>query len=514
MKLVTSELMRSVDREAIDGRGIPSLTLMENAGRGIAQRILQIHPEIVSSRVAVFAGKGNNGGDGFVIARHLAEGGCDMAVYYVGPPDKMSDDAVANFNRLDETDAELYEITSADSLPSELDADFAVDAIFGTGFSGAPRGITADVIEYMNRIDAVILSVDMPSGLDADTGQYEGAVVQAEHTFTLALPKYGLFVSPGRELAGKVDIIPIGIPEDVVESFELDVELVTSERVSDMLPHRKPDGHKGDFGKVMILAGSVGMTGAATMVGESALRCGTGLCFIACPREVQPVIAIKITEATTHPLPDVRKKGALALRALGEVRTLMEQYDALVIGPGIGRHHETQELIRRLVPSLTKPAIIDADGLNALAGHTDILSEAKVPLVLTPHPGEFARLTGASVSNDIHDRLDAARDFAQKYGVVMLLKGSPTVIADPVGTCYVNPTGNSGMGTGGSGDVLSGAIGSFLGQGMSAIDAAVAAAFVHGLAGDLAAGDLTQRAIIAGDIIVNLPEAFMMLGSD
>lgn len=530
MKLVTTEQMRQIDRETIDGQIIPGPELMENAGRGIAQLLLtRVIEASEEERVAIFCGKGNNGGDGFVVGRYLFEAGVDVIIYFMGPVDKLSADARLNFDRAAGIGMNLIEVSSIDVLPEELDCDYIVDAIFGTGFIGAPRGLAAKIIEYINRHDDMtVMSVDLPSGLNADTGQYEGAVVKADYTFPLALPKFGLFVSPGRELAGMVQVVPIGIPDHVTDKFDLPIELITPEIVSERLPHRKPDGHKGDFGKLFVLAGSTGLTGAAAMAAKSALRSGCGLVKVGCPRTVLPIIASLAMEATSWPLPDVAKKGALALRGLGEVRKLAEEHDAVIIGPGLGQHHETQELVRRFLSKLDKPVIIDADGLNALAkvgqvsprpaaggqeSETPALQDTKAPVVLTPHPGEFKRLTGETVppESEIHERIKVAQKAAADLNCVMVLKGSPTLVADPSGACYVNPTGNNGMATGGSGDVLSGAIGSLLAQGMSTLDAAICGVYIHGLAGDFAAADLTERAIIAGDMIDYLPDAFAML---
>ncbi len=513
MQIVTSEQMRRIDRETIDNVGIPGPELMENAGRGIAERLAGfIIDTEASEKVSIFCGKGNNGGDGFVVGRYLDRAGARVTIYFIGPIDNLSLDARLNFDRAAGTGIELSEIADIDHLPDRLETDWIIDAVFGTGFSGSPRGLAAQVIEYINRQSQSVIAVDLPSGLDADHGRHEGAVVEADYTFTLALPKYGLYVSPGRELAGRVETVPIGVPEDVIHRFDLQVELITSATVASLIPIRKPDGHKGDFGKLFTLAGSTGLTGAAAMAAKSALRCGCGLTKVGCPRTVLPVIAGLCMEATSHPLPDVAKKGALALRGLGEVRKLTAEHDAVAIGPGIGQHHETGELVRRFVAKLDKPAVIDADGLNALVGHTDILKSVKTPLVLTPHPGEFRRLSGETVPDDIHERIRVTREFAMTYGVVLVLKGSPTLVADTDGHCYLNPTGNSGMATGGSGDILTGAIGSLLAQGLSCLDAAVAGVYIHGLAGDLAAEELTERAVMAGDLIDFLPQAFELLG--
>ncbi|MEW6411753.1 MAG: NAD(P)H-hydrate dehydratase [Candidatus Zixiibacteriota bacterium] len=512
MKLVTSDLMRSIDRETIDIVGIAGPDLMENAGRGIAFGILtdiaSQHDDDAKLSFAIFCGKGNNGGDGYVVGRYLHEAGHDVAFYFLGPVEKLSDDAKLNYERARKLKLEFVELKTTEDFPDELECDYIVDAVFGTGFEGAPKGIASDVIEYMNYQEHPIIAVDLPSGLNADNGSCEGAAVVADFTYTLALPKYGLYVSPGRELAGQVQVVPIGVPDNVVEKFDIQNELITHEYVTEALPYRKPDGHKGDFGTVFIIAGSTGLTGAAALAAKSALRGGCGLARVGCPRTVLPIIASSVIEATTMPLPDVAKKGALALRGLGEIRQAAVEHDAVIIGPGIGRHRETFELVRRLVVSVERPMIIDADGVNALEGHLDLFHEAGGPIVLTPHPGEFKRLTGIAVPDDIHMRIAVAREFATEYKAVLVLKGSPTIVADEEGICYVNQTGNNGMATGGSGDVLSGLIGSFMAQGLEPLDAALCGVYVHGFAGDIAAWSLTDRALIASDLIDALPDVF------
>lgn len=512
MKLVTADLMQRIDREAIDKIGIPSLELMENAGRGIAEFILEeIDDYAIPCRTAVFCGKGNNGGDGFVIARYLHQAKHPVTIYFIGPPDKLSADAQANYKRAKEAGIELIEISIVDQVREEIDAPVIIDAIFGTGFSGAPRGLAAEMIERINDQDGRIVAVDLPSGLNADNGTFEGTVVAADFTCTLAQPKFGLYVSPGRELAGRVQVIPIGIPDSAIAKFAVTTELITPALVSSLLPYRPPDGHKGTFGNFLAIAGSTGLTGAAAMTAQSAIRSGCGMARIACPKSVLPIIASKTTEVMTIPMPDVAKKGALALRGLGDIMKRVQDHDAIAIGPGLGLHHETKELVRRLIARIDKPLVIDADGISALQGHIEILKGKTKPVILTPHPGEFARLTGNKPTDDIHDRIGKAKAFATEFGVTLVLKGSPSIVADAEGNIWVNSSGNAGMATGGSGDVLTGIIGSLLAQGMNAVDAAICGTYIHGLAGDLAADEFTQRAMIAGDIIAFLPEAFEWL---
>lgn len=512
MKLVTSEQMRQIDSAAIKGENIPSPQLMEQAGGGIARAILsELLLDNDDASFAIFCGKGNNGGDGFVVGRYLHTAGFDVIFYYLGPVDKLSPDAKLNYDRAKELDLELIEVSSLDQLPELLETDYIIDAIFGTGFSGAPRELSADLIDYINSQPQPVIAIDMPSGLNADTGKHEGEVVTAEFTFTLAQPKYGLYLSPGREKSGEVDIIDIGIPQKAVDRFSLHNELITPEFVVNCLPDRQADGHKGTFGKLFILGGSYGLSGAAALTATSALRAGCGLAKVGCPSSVLPIIASSVIEATTHPLPEVNKRGKLALRGLGEVRKLIEEHDAVAIGPGIGQHHETKELICRLLLGLEKPAVVDADGINALAGDLQILQDTPAELILTPHPGEFKRMTGITPEEDIHARMETARKFAVEYQTILVLKGSPALVAHYDGTVWLNPTGNNGMATGGSGDVLTGIIGSFLAQGMEPIEAALCGVYIHGQAGDFAADELGVRSMIASDIIKFFPDTFSFI---
>jgi NAD(P)H-hydrate epimerase len=513
MNLVTSELMRQIDRAAIEKHRIPSQELMENAGRGIAELLIlqNIIDPATNANVVIYCGKGNNGGDGFVVGRYLHDAGIIVHIYFIGPADKLSDDAKLNYKRAVEAGVEIAELKNISDIDKDQNCTHIIDAIFGTGFEGAPHGLAAELIGFINQQNATVTSIDLPSGLNADDGTHQGVVVQADFTFTLALPKYGLYLSPGRELAGHIEVVPIGIPEKVVEQFKLPHQLITIEMVASKLPKRKPNGHKGDFGYLLIIAGSTGLTGAAELTANSAMRSGCGMVRVACPSSVQPVLATKLTEIMTHPLPDVAKKGALALRGLGEIRQLALDYDALALGPGIGRHHETIELVKRFVTDNEKPIVIDADGLYAIGSNSSILKDSKAPMVLTPHAGEFKRLTGNDAATDIHQRFEMALSFSKEYNVTLLLKGSPTIIVHPSGRFYLNPTGNSGMAKGGSGDVLTGIIGSLMAQGLSPEDAAVCGAYIHGLAGDFAADALTPRAMIAGDIIDFLPGAFAAL---
>ncbi len=510
MKLVKAEQMKAIDAEAIENRGIPGIELMENAGRGIADFISEINDhEVEGLKFFIFCGKGNNGGDGFVVGRYLMEWGATVDIFLFGKVGDLKGDALENCKRADSMGIPIVEVDSENKFPSFGSADMLIDAFFGTGFRGEIRGLIAPCVELMNGSGVPIVSVDAPSGLDTDTGEYAGACINASYTATLALPKIGQFLYPGRERVGLLRVIPIGIPDDIVEQANIRTNLLEPEYIDAMLPHRAPDAHKGSCGKLFMLAGSQGMTGAACLAAESAIRSGVGLCFLGVPAGLNDVFEIKLTEAITRPLPDINKKQCLALRGLGEIREHLSDADALVLGPGLGQHHETRELVHRMLSKLDIPTIIDADGLNCLAGATEHISECGAPLVLTPHPGELSRLMEIELKDVLEDRMAAAIESALRFGCVVLLKGAPTFIADPDGNIRLNPTGNAGMATGGTGDVLSGIIGSLLAQGLDPLDAACCGAYVHGLAGDFAADEVGETAMVPTDMIRNLPEVFL-----
>ena len=512
MRLVNAEQMRAIDRRAIDTEKIPSLELMENAGRGIYLFIKDnLLLQFERPRIAIVCGRGNNGGDGFVVGRYLVGDGYEVDFFLAGDDDKLSDDCRVNYEAACPPGQEIIKIIDESQLPDFSPYDLIIDAIFGTGFSGAPQGIIAAVIERINEAEMMVAAIDAPSGLDVSTGQIEGAAVAADYTLTLALPKPGLFVTPGRELAGTVAVIPIGIPSDVVASFDITSNLITGEMVSFALPLPAPDSHKGDFGKVFILAGSPGLTGAATLSGLAAARSGSGLVTVGCPASLNPILEAKLTEVMTAPLPELKNRSVLSLRARGEIRRHLKERDAVAIGPGLGRHRETGELVRRLIGELEIPAVIDADGLFPLAGENSPLVAAHGPLVLTPHPGEFARLTGVVPDANPIDNFGLIIEYAGKFKSVIVLKGSPTLVASPEGQLFLNPTGNWGMATGGSGDVLTGIIVALLGQSLSPLEAAICGVYIHGLAGDLAVEHIHPRSLIAGDLIDFLGRAFAAL---
>lgn len=514
MKLVTTAQMRAIDHRAINELGIPGLQLMENAGQGIAVWIREIFRDNVEGkRFAIVCGKGNNGGDGYVIARYLHQWGASVEVFLLGERVVIKGDALVNLIKLEPIGLSVQPILNSPTPPDFRKYDMVVDAIFGTGFSGEVDPAVGNVIEAINRSGVTTLAVDTPSGLNCDTGEQPKSCIRATYTATLALPKIGHYFYPGRSYCGITKTIDIGIPAKALEGLKLSIILTTPRQVRDLTPDREPTAHKGDAGKLFIVAGSEGLTGAATLAAQAAVRSGCGLVTVGCPKSLNDILEIKLTEAMTRPLPEVRSKRCLALRGLGDILHGIRNADAACLGPGVGRHHDTKELFKRLIASLDRPAILDADGLFPFSGQPELLKACKADLVLTPHVGEFSRLSGLSGEEINKDRIKAVSDFAILTGKVVLLKGAPTIIASPNGSCYINPTGNPGMATGGSGDVLSGIIGALLALKMGAYEAAICGAFIHGWAGDLAQRAVGTFGMSAGDIMNLVPKAFKVLKS-
>lgn len=519
MKLVTSSQMRNIDQRAIEGVGIPGLELMEKAGKEVALVAVEMLGEIKNKKVSVFCGRGNNGGDGFVVVRYLSGWGAEVNFFLTAKRDEIKGDAKTNLKRALDLNLPVVEILDEKQIPSRIEADLIVDALFGTGFDGEITGYTKDIVDKINSSGIPVLSVDIPSGLHADTGELTGVCVIANRTVTMALPKIGHFFFPGKQISGKVSIVDIGVPPQVVEEENINLNLITEEEVKRMIPKRPPDAYKGTCGRVILIAGSTGLTGAASLASLSCLRAGAGMAILGVPHSLNPIMEVKLTEVMTKPLPDVRKKGTLALRGLGEIRELLKWGDCCAIGPGLGQHFETIELVRRLLNKLEMPAVIDADGLNAIAKDSSILKDCKAPLILTPHIGELSRLNKVSVSEIAKNRIKYASDFAKEYNCVLVFKGAPTIISEPSGQTYVNPTGNAGMATAGSGDVLTGIIVGLLAQMLMLrkgedikkimLDSACTGVFIHGLTGDLAKEEKGEMGMIAGDMMEKIPEALL-----
>ncbi len=512
MKVVSAAEMRELDRTTIEDYGIPGVVLMENAGFQVIQVIRELLPNIENKAVCVFSGKGNNGGDGFVVARHLYNLKANVKVFLLAEKEEISGDAKTNMSIWENMGQKIEVLDQNfrfDDLHTALTgSDLIIDAIFGTGFKGIPGQPSAGVIEQINHSGKPVVAVDIPSGLQADSGLIEGLCVKATCTVTFGLPKLGLVQEPGASHTGKLHVADISIPAYLYNNESLKRQLLTRDLVRGWLQPRQPASNKGDYGRVLIVAGSRGMTGAACLAAMSAARAGAGLVTLAVPSGVQKLAASKLTEIMTVALPESSEQ-TIGSEALDEVFTLAQLFDVVAIGPGITTHPETASFIKRILPMLKIPCVLDADGLNCLAGHTEVFKLTSAPIVLTPHPGEMGRLTGNTTAEIQQRRLEITEKAAKDWGVVLLLKGASTIVASPDSRAYINTTGNPGMATGGAGDVLTGIIAGLIAQGLNPFDAAGAGAYLHGLAGDLAVRRKGCRGLVASDILDFLPDAIL-----
>lgn len=512
MKLVKPDEMKKIDKWAIEEVGIPGVVLMENAGRGTVDKMEEEYGPLEYKKIIIVCGKGNNGGDGFVISRCLKKRKADISVFLIGKIKDVKGDARINLEIILNMGIDVCEIFNNKILTTfkeSLDAaDIIVDAIFGTGFKGRIKGIAVDIIELINDRKISNVSIDVPSGINSMDGSIEGSCVRANLTCTMCLPKRGLYLYPGRDYCGKLCVIDIGTPQYILD--EIDVELIDRVLARSILPERPQYGHKGTFGKILILAGSPGFTGAAELSSISALRSGAGLVYLGIPESLNYILEEKVTEVVTIPLPETNSQ-TLASSAVGVLDKYIENIDVFALGPGIGIHKETRELIIKIIESSEKPIIIDADGLNNLK-RSD-LKKKHPTLILTPHPGELSRLTGKNVGYINMNRIDIAIELAKEWNVILVLKGAPTVVASPEGRCFVNTTGSSALATAGSGDVLTGIIAGFCAQGVDIFLSSVLGVFIHGLSGDLAAERKTEYSVIAGDVMDKIPDAIKMIQS-
>jgi len=511
MILVTAGEMQEMDRRTIETHGIPGLELMEKAGRGATRVLLDQFDAHTKAGVGIICGKGNNGGDGFVIARCLAEKGIAVSVYLLAKTAALKGDAAANYNRLAPLNVEIIEIPDEDAFskikPRLSDHGLLVDAILGTGLTSDVRGLFKTVINFINELNrdgVAVFAVDIPSGLNSDTGQPCGACIRAQSTATFGFAKTGHFLYPGAAYTGRLKIVDIGIPNHIAEKVGPKQYLLTSKQVRSYFHPRPADTHKGSTGHLLIVAGSPGKTGAAAMTAMSAMRTGAGLVTLGIPKSLNPVIESQVLEAMTEPLPE-RQDETLGESAFDTIMNLISQKKCLAIGPGLGQAEDTKKLVCRIIKESPVPVLVDADGLNNLAGNTTILKKLKVPIVLTPHPGEMARLMDITVADVQHDRIKSSRDFAVNFNVHVVLKGARTVVAHPDGKAYINPTGNSGMASGGMGDVLTGVIASLITQGFAPEAAAHAGVYLHGAAADTLAESIGPFGYLASDVMNAIP---------
>lgn len=513
MKLVNSREMKQIDARAINEYNIPGIVLMENAGIRTVEVIEEILHGSAGKTVLILVGKGNNGGDGLVIARHLMNAGAQVLVFALSGPEVLPPDARTNYEILRKMGGQICELRQDADLDSFmlglLNSDLIVDALYGNGFKGSLNDFEARLADMVNRSKKPVVAVDIPSGVDADTGLVNGTAIKAAHTVCFALPKIGLVLEPGKDYAGSLRIADISIPRSLLSDDQLKTNLITADMISPMIKPRPAESHKGTYGHALVVGGSAGLTGAVVMAAYAALRSGAGLVTAALPASLAPVVDGVMTEVMVAPLPE-SGEALIGLEAVAVLLNLMGTVSVAAIGPGMSGHTEATAVMRHVLERAGIPLVIDADGLNALVGNTDIFKDRQVPIVLTPHPGEMARLTGKSIAEIQANRMEIARYYAMEWGVTLVLKGNKTVVADPFGNLYINTIGNPGMATAGSGDVLCGIITGLIAQGLKASEAAIAGVYLHARCGDRVAEQKGQRGLIAGDMIAALPE---ILGS-
>ncbi len=506
MKIVSTEEMRTIDRASSERFGVPSLTLMENAGAAVAEYVLSHYG--AARRVVVFCGKGNNSGDGFVAARRLQESGKKVQVILLADPADLRGDAAAMFAKLPSSAIAVHSSTElkSEQVRLAMQADLYLDAVLGTGFKPPVSGLYADAIAIMNASRAPVIAVDIPSGADADAmGSQGGMIARADAivTFTAPRPAHVFSMLTG----GPTVVADIGSPEEAIVSA-LQLNVITARDLAPLVGPRPAESNKGNYGHVLVVGGSLGKAGAAAMAGMAVLRAGAGLSTVATAKSVLGTVAGFHPELMTEPLPET-DAGAISIEAQDRIEALSKGMTVLAIGPGISRDSETAELVRALVAKLQLPMVVDADGLNAFQGRTEKLNGKGRTLVITPHPGEMARLAGCTIPDVQKDRLGTARKFAREHELIVVLKGHRTLVVRPDGEAWVNTTGNAGMATGGTGDILTGMVAGMVAQhSTDAFAAVLAAVHLHGLAGDVMRERVGEHSLVATDLMQGLPEAF------
>lgn len=507
MKLATPEQMKSIDAHAINVLGIPGIVLMENAALEVVRAAADMLGSLAGRAIVLAAGKGNNGGDALAAARHLENKGAHCTVFLLSCRSDIRGDAAVNLGIIEKMGIALHELIEDVQLPEFQSivrrSDLVIDGIFGTGLKGGVNGIAAGVIEKLNGSGVPVLSIDIPSGVCGETGEILGSCVDAARTVTLCLPKAGLVVHPGCDHTGKLDVVDIGIPEQSVAQSGIKGHIIDQKLVSEMLSPRSQESNKGDFGKLLLLTGSAGMTGSGCLCADAALRTGAGLVYLGVPSSLAHIYGSHISEPIVIPLADEGNE-RLSLQSMPRILEALPNMDAVAAGPGLSVSRDIEEIVGLLLRECKVPLVLDADALNVISLNKAYLKNLS-GTVITPHPGEMARLTSMTIGEVMEDRVGTARDFAARWGVITVLKGSRTVVALPDGSYYVNVTGNPGMATGGSGDVLTGIIASLAGQGIKPADAAIAGVYLHGLAGDAAAARLGHYGMLPRDIVEEMP---------
>ncbi len=522
MKILTAAQMAEVDRLTTARYFIPSILLMENAGRSVVDEIEKACPGIENKRIVIFCGRGNNGGDGFVTARYLTLRGAKPSILFFSDPEKLKGDARTNWDilRAMGVDAQIFD-TAAEAkagLRKLPVPDLIIDALFGTGLSKPIGADFKPIVEWINRCsNAFIVSVDIPSGLFADSAAIPGPTVHAHLTVTFSALKLAHVSPPASDFAGKVILVPIGSPSELFDNPEHTMNLIDAAMVRRTTPERARNSHKGTYGHIFVVAGSRGKSGAALMTGLAALRSGAGLTTLWTPRSVQRDVVGRFPELMTEALPETEAE-TFDRAGVDKVLSKLDKIECLVIGPGVTTHPSTKKMVWELVRRSTVPVVLDADGINAFVSPAEPLrNESGQPLILTPHPGELARLLGKNISDVQRNRLETARECAARLHCYVILKGFQTIVATPESDLFINTTGNPGMATGGAGDILAGMVGCYVagwnrsrlnGKNPNLAEYLSAAVYLHGLAGDLAAEEQGMESLIATDLLSYLPRAF------
>ena len=509
MRLVTAEEMRLADQSAVNDFGIPGIVLMENAGLAVVRQAEEMLGELAGKKAAIFCGGGNNGGDGLVVARHLHNRGCEVRLYFLNDPEVFRGDALINYQILNNMGVSGFQITEGSRLNvarmALWSADIAIDAVFGTGLREDVRDTTLSVIDMLNESDTPVISCDIPSGLSSTTGRPLGGAVKADVTVCFGYCKLGLVLSAAKPYVGKLVVADISLPSQVGDAITVRRELIDEAFCRRWLAARDPESYKGDFGHVAVLAGSPILPGAAVLAAQGVMKAGAGRVSAALPSIIRTAFISRLPEAMLIDTED-GENGGVGIQNITKMASF--KADSWLIGPGLGRDEKTLDLVREFLPTLTVPTVLDADALFAVCGYLRLLKKANAPLVITPHPGEMAKLLGVSVSDVQSNRVAVAEGFAKQTNVVVVLKGAGTVIATPEGRIFINETGNPGMATGGSGDALAGMVATFLAQKMVPAVAAACAVWLHGRAGDIAVEQNGVAGLLASDILAAVPTAF------
>ncbi len=502
MILVSGKEMKEIDRTAIEDHGISGLRLMETAGIRVFEAI-QKELNDKDQNVLIVCGAGNNGGDGYVVARKLIQQFIPVKVYSTVNPNKLKGDAKANYQRLKEMGIDIYPLNHEENsnFKNDVDeSDIIVDAILGTGLSRPVSDELVAVFNIINQSSKKIFSIDIPSGIGAETGRNYGSAIQANKTITFQLPKLGCILYPGSEHTGELIIVDIGIPQKIIDKNHSNIYTIEEKTIKNIIKPRQKELHKGNCGKLIIIAGSKGMAGAAVLTAKSALRSGAGLVKIAVPESITDILQISVPEAICISLKGSNSEQVNEENVERIIKNAMS-CNAIAIGPGLGSHNDIKKLLKNTI-NTKKPIVIDADGLNAISDEPGQVLKKGLPIIITPHPGEMSRLTGLDVKYINENRIEVTRNFSKKWGIIVVLKGARTTIGLPDGTVFVNVSGNPGMATGGSGDALTGIISSFCAQGLCAEHAAIASVYIHGRAGDIMAKQYGEYGLCAGDLTI------------